>query len=158
MEAKLGAKENGDPNAVSKFFQKELHYRRHVYAKQFWEGELADDHLSNIKKRTRLARDWVANMTLWITAGYGEKPSNLFITSLIIVLIFAVAYRIVEGLPTGTSQIDYITYSFQGFIQLVVGIEPTGGTVVSLLTAFEGFIGAFFIALFVLTLTRSIER
>lgn len=155
MEAKLGAKENGDPNAVSEFFQKELHYRRHGYKNQFWN---LNNELKNIRKRIWIARDYIANTTLWLSAGYGEKPSNIFATSIGIVLLFAVIFRGVQGLPPGTRFIDYITYSFQGFIQLVVGIQPSGGTLISFLTAFEGFIGAFLIALFVLTLTRSIER
>lgn len=158
MEAKLGAKENGDPNAVSKFFQRELHYRRHGYAYEFWNGDSSNRIVISFLKKINLARNWLSNITLWATCGYGEKPSYIFLSSLTIVGVFSLLYSSTKGLPNEPGMIEYLTYSFQGFIQLIVGVDPSGGAIFRLLTAFEGFLGAFLIALFVLTLTRSIER
>jgi len=155
MKAKLGADQQGDPDTVSQFFQKELHFRRHTYGYQFWQRSSSDDRGTN---RLELAWDWVANMTLALTVGYGERPSNVVLTSVSVVFLFSFLYRGLEALPAGSRYIDYLTYSFQGFIQLVVGIQPRGGLLVRFFTAVEGFIGAFVIALFVITLTRSIDR
>lgn len=160
MKAKLGADQQGDPDTVSQFFQKELHFRRHTYGYQFWERsadgrESTDDGETN---RLELAWNWIANMTLAVTVGYGERPSNVVFTSIAVVLLFSFIYRGLDALPSGSRYIDYLTYSFQGFIQLVVGIQPRGNLLVRFFTAVEGFIGAFVIALFVITLTRSIDR
>jgi len=155
MKAKLGADQQGDPDTVSQFFQKELHFRRHTYGYQFWERSAAADPETN---RLGLAWDWIANMTLALTVGYGERPSNVVLTSVVVVFLFSFVYRGLDALPTGSTYIDYLTYSLQGFIQLVVGIQPAGDVLVRLFTSIEGFIGAFVIALFVITLTRSIDR
>lgn len=155
MKAKLGADQQGDPDTVSQFFQKELHFRRHTYGYQFWERS---GHGGVEKDRLRLAWDWIANITLGLTVGYGERPSNVVLTSVAVVFVFSFVYRGLDALPSGSSYVDYLTYSLQGFIQLIVGITPTGGVLVRLFTAIEGFIGAFVIALFVITLTRSIDR
>lgn len=155
MKAKLGADQQGDPDTVSQFFQKELHFRRHTYGYQFWERSPDGSPETN---RLGLAWDWIANMTLALTVGYGERPSNVVLTSVVVVFLFSFVYRGLEALPTGPTYIDYLTYSLQGFIQLVVGIQPAGDVLVRLFTSLEGFIGAFVIALFVITLTRSIDR
>lgn len=159
MKAKLGANQKGDPDAVSQFFQKELHFRRRTYAYQFWDRSQNYGSLyQSAKERIKIGWDWFANMTLWLSVGYGESPRNVVLTSIFVISVFAGIYKTIDALPSGTNTIDYITYSFQGFIQLLFGVQFTGGIFVRLVTAVEGFIGAFVIALFVITLTRSINR
>lgn len=161
MKAKLGADKKGDPDSVSQFFRKELHFRRHGYGYQFWdrsESKPDNDAQTGQESRVRLAWDWFANMTLAATVGYGERPSNVVLTSLVTIFAFTFIYRVISALPPGATWIAYFTYSVQGFIQLVVAVETSGGILVRLFTAIEGFIGAFIIALFVITLTRSINR
>lgn len=159
MKAKLGADQKGDPDAVSQFFQKELHFRRKAYGYQFWDRSGTYDSLyQSIRERAKTGWDWFANTTLRLTVGYGESPRNVVLTSMFVILVFTGIYRTIDALPSNASEIDYITYSFQGFIQLLFGAKIAGGVIVRLLTAVEGFIGAFIIALFVITLTRSINR
>jgi hypothetical protein len=164
MRAKLGADRNGDPDAVSHFFQKELQYRRKSHGYRFWQrfsqekGEDEKDDKDVEDSLIRIAWSWVANTTLGLTVGYGERPSNVVLTSVFVVFIFSFIYQGISALPSGSGYLSYLTYSFQGFVQLLFGIEPTGDVMVRLFTAIQGFIGAFVIALFVITLTRSINR
>jgi hypothetical protein len=52
-----------------------------------------------------------------------------------------------------------VILSLESFVGLVLGgAEPIGNPWVRLLASIEGFMGAFFIALFVFALTRSIHR
>lgn len=150
-KAKLGASQKGHPKAVSEFFQKELQYRRRTHGHRFWDR-------SAEYNRVKTAWEWLANATLGATVGYGERPSKVVLTSVATVLLFAFIYIGLSALPPDSGFLSYLTYSFQGFIQLVVGISPKGELPVRLVTAFEGFLGAFIIALFVITLTRSIDR
>lgn len=53
----------------------------------------------------------------------------------------------------------YLLFSFQRFITFILGPPPSPPLFgLRLASAVEGFIGAFFVALFVFTLTRSIDR
>jgi hypothetical protein len=79
-----------------------------------------------------------------------------------VVGVFAGAYA--GGLaPTNNTTAfgEYLLFSFQSFITFIVGPPPIPSTdsfALRVGSAFEGFLGAFFIALFVFTLTRSIHR
>jgi hypothetical protein len=164
MKAKLGAELQGDPDTVSQFFTKELHFRRQTYGYQFWnqsESETGSDPEGGEESRVRLAWDWIANATLWLTVGYGERPGNVVLTSLLIIGLFTPLYFVHKPPIEDPTLLEYPTFSLQSFIQLIVGgssgnSEPS--VVVKFLTAMEGFLGAFIIALFVITLTRSIDR
>lgn len=159
MKAKLGAKQKGDPDVISHFFQKELKFRRLSHGYAFWSrSDGSRSTWETVVSKAGYAKAWLSNFTLWLTVGYGERPSNVLLTSIFFVSVFALIYRAIDALPPGSSSVDYVTYSFQGFIQLVVGITPAGDILVRFFTAVEGFIGAFVIALFVITLTRSIDR
>lgn len=159
MKAKNGAKQKGDPEAVSQFFQKELTFRRLSHGYEFWSrAETGTSRYDRLVQKSNHLQNWLSNTTLWLSVGYGEHPRNVVLTSVTVIMVFAVVYRAINALPTASSDIEYLTYSFQGFIQLIVGISPTSSVIVRFLTAVEGFIGAFVIALFVITLTRSINR
>lgn len=61
--------------------------------------------------------------------------------------------------PLYGDAIGYLVLSLQSFVTLVLGgAEDVGGPWIRLLARVEGFVGAFLIALFVFTLTRSIHR
>ncbi|SDF75361.1 hypothetical protein [Halorientalis regularis] len=75
-----------------------------------------------------------------------------------VISLFTTSYAVV-GVDIANSQVaDPLVYSLQSFTSL--GLDPPQGanTVVDTLTAFEGFVGGFFIALFVVSLTRSLHR
>lgn len=104
---------------------------------------------------------WVSNATLGLVAGYGERPQRPLVASLITVFLFAGVYRLLE-VPTtaGTAYgLGYLLLSLQSFITFILGSNPVNtGFLPQFLSSIEGFAGAFLIAVFVFTLTRSIHR
>jgi len=105
----------------------------------------------------KAAFDWVSNLTMDVTTGYGERPRNVVVSSLATVGVFAGIYWSFDALGTDASDLEYVLFSFQGFIQFI-GTSPRDNVLVRLATAIEGFVDAFLIALFMFTLTRSINR
>jgi hypothetical protein len=60
---------------------------------------------------------------------------------------------------TTTNFLFYLTFSLQAFVTLILGGVPeVSSLVIRLLASFEAFLGAFFVALFVFALARSIRR
>lgn len=104
---------------------------------------------------------WIANSILGLVSGYGERPQRPIIMSFVIICLFAVAYALL-GVKTPVdngSGSGYLLLSIQSFITFILGSSPVGtGQAAQFLSAIEGFAGAFFIAIFVFTLTRSIHR
>jgi len=80
--------------------------------------------------RSRAVGRWLTNAFFSTTCGYGERPTRVLWVSFALIGVFSVFFAI-------------------------LGIDMA---IVNLLTALEGFIGAFFIALFVFSLTRSLNR
>lgn len=153
LKAKNGANRIGDVKAAAEFFRKEMTYRRRQHALR------ARDRTESIGERTKAAWRWSANALLDVTAGYGERSSRVVLVSVGIVVCFAVLFAILRPTPPYGSQFGYLILSLESFVTLVLG---GGATVddprVRLLAQLEGFSGAFLIALFVFTLTRSIHR
>lgn len=152
LKAKNGANEIDDTQAAAEFFRKEMLYRRYQYAKQL----RAERSLWN---RTAAAWQWTANAMLDVTSGYGERPSRVIAFSTAVIVIFTGLFAIAWPVGPYGGGVGYLLLSLESFITLVLG----GGVAVEdplvrLLAQVEGFIGAFLIALFVFTLTRSIHR
>jgi len=149
LKAKNGAKEMGDSKAVSEFFLNELRYRRKFYHSKINEG------LSFFAR-------WASNWSYCLTCGYGERPSRTIISSFFIILAFSVGYTVtdigLEGVDDETF-FSYLTFSFQAFVSLVLGAAPTvESNIFKIAIGIEAFAGAFFIALFVFSLTRSLHK
>ncbi len=119
--------------------------------------------------RYRRQRDWeqgeysnaLFNLTYDAIAGYGERTSRVVISSLTSVVIFAEVYGLLIA-STG-SALDHILLSYTTSLQAFVSLIFGGGSelespIIRLLAGVEGFIGAFFIALFVYLLTQSARR
>lgn len=170
LRAKNGANQVHDNESASAFFQKEMRQRRYRYRGQM-SAELTamynnlDGERSMVASLGRHVRpfgrssiNWVSNLILEATSSYGEKPSYVVLSSVAIVLGFGSGYAVsFPSLYRRLSQ--YFLLSFGSFVSFILG--PTGdvtNSTVGFLTQVEGFIGAFFIALFVFTLTRSIHR
>lgn len=153
LKAKNGANRIGDVKAAAEFFRKEMTYRRRQHALQ------ARDGTGSIRERTKAAWRWSANALLDVTAGYGERSSRVVAVSVGIVVCFAVLFAILRPTPPYGSQFGYLILSLESFVTLVHGGGATiDDSRVRLLAQLEGFSGAFLIALFVFTLTRSIHR
>ncbi|XGI83031.1 pentapeptide repeat-containing protein [Halorutilales archaeon Cl-col2-1] len=124
-------------------------------------------HLSPQRKRGsrekkpvwKASYQWLSNATLGIIAGYGERPKRPVIFSVTTIFLFAVLYWMVDAPPTSEGTFGYLLLSTQSFITFILGSSPVDTELLpQLLSSIEGFIGAFLIAVFVFTLTRSIHR
>lgn len=155
LRAKNGASNVGDSVTAGKFFEKERTYRR----KRHWEYMVGADTLST---RVHRGSQWVRNGLFAASAGYGERPLRVILFSIGVVGLFTIAYT-VTGEPLAgiedPSILAYLLFSFQSFIAFVVGSpSATNALIVRFLSAFEGFIGAFVVGLFVFVLTRQVHR
>lgn len=153
LKAKNGANAIGDTKAAAEFFRREMLARRDQYV------STAYDRAENLRTRARAVGRWSANTLLNVTAGYGERPSRVIIVSVGTIVGFAGIFGLLQSEPLYNTPVGYLVLSLQSFITLVLGgAEDAGGPWIRLLAQIEGFIGAFLIALFVFTLTRSIHR
>ena len=148
LKAKNGAKQAGNTAAAGHFYYKEMQYRRQHL------GELV---LSNEGAGARTGFAWLRNSVLWAVTGYGEYPLRVIGSSVGIVVGFAGLYGFLSAAEVSIT--DVVLFSFQSFITFIVGSPPQEATqTIATLSIFEGFIGAFFIALFVYTFTRRLDR
>ncbi len=174
LRAKNGANQTHDNDSASEFFQKEMRQRRYRYRQQIaaaiFGTELGPEStdtqesqpLNSVRNRAkqvgRNSINWLSNATLAVTSSYGEKPSYVVMSSLVIVLLFGTAYTV--AFPSLFERTrEYFILSFGAFVSFLIG--PTAdvdNSTIGFLTQIEGFVGAFFIALFVFTLTRSVHR
>ncbi|WP_424018493.1 pentapeptide repeat-containing protein [Halorientalis pallida] len=153
LKAKNGASSVGDNKATSEFFMKEMAYRRRQYRRVL----LGDGDGGALSKPRALSK-WLTNAFFQATCGYGERPSRVVLVSALVIALFTIPYAVV-GVDIANSQVaDPLVYSLQSFTSLVLDPPQGANTVVNTLTAFEGFVGGFFIALFVFSLTRSLHR
>lgn len=154
LKAKNGADDVGDGSAAATFFIRELHHRRAAH----WK--VLTDASQPLKTRLKRGADWVQNLFFDATCGYGERPGRTVVASVAIICLFAVLYHGAGMNLDGTRSVAATAkFSLQSFVALIVGGLPaTQPTTVELLAALEAFLGAFFIALFVFALTRSVHR
>ncbi|TKX73849.1 hypothetical protein EXE46_12180 [Halorubrum sp. GN11_10-6_MGM] len=153
LNAKNGAEMSGDSQAASRFFMKEMWYRRRAYVDRVLDRSEATG--------TRLKLLFLAtlNAILSLTCGYGEKPRRTLEFSLVVVVGYALLFRITVGTPPFETEFGYLLLSFQSFTSLIFGSTASVPQFFgSFLVATEGFIGAFMIGLFIFALTRSVHR
>lgn len=152
--AKNGALDEGENEAAAEFFRHEMAFRR----RRHLDDLLHDESLLD---RFRASKRLVSNRLIDLTTGYGERTGRPILASLVVVVAFAAGYRALPQPPfgPGASWGTYLLFSFQSFISFILGPVPrTDSLGVQVMTAVEGFVGAFFVALFVFTLTRSVTR
>ncbi|QLG27389.1 hypothetical protein HUG10_07435 [Halorarum halophilum] len=152
-KAKIAAENEGAQEVASKFFQRELRERRARHKER--------------QQNAPTLRDWVTSTTAWgsnwlldVTTGYGERPGRVIALAVFIVTLFTGLYALL--LPTDPpygSPLGYAVLSLESFITLVLGsTETIDEPLIRFIAEVEGFLGAFSVALFVFTLTRSIHR
>ena len=148
LKAKNGAEAVGESRAGSQFFLKEMRYRRRHHRERMRNGPLC--------ARVGGAADWFSNLAYDISIGYGERPGRTVIFSMIVILAYTAVYQTLE---VRSGILENTVLSSQAFVTLVLGgIPDDGRLVVQIAAASEAFLGAFFIALFVFALTRSVHR
>lgn len=151
LRCKNGAKQVGNDAAAAEFFMKEKFFRGRMHASNALAAADLPDLIAQIWKA-------ISNILFRVTAGYGERPSRTILSSVITILIFGGIYAVMRPELPYQVPLGYVVYSFESFVALVIGQPESTDPTVSLVTAIEGFLGTFFIALFVFTLTRSINR
>jgi len=152
LMAKNGADRVGDSRSTSEFFIREKRATRACHAAR---ARTAD----SFGARAIAGYDWGSNVLFSICAGYGERPRRVLGISVGIILAFAAAYAVWLPEPPYGRPAGYAILSLESFVTLVLGgAAAIPDPNVRLLAQGQGFIGAFLIALFVVTLARSIDR
>jgi uncharacterized protein YjbI with pentapeptide repeats len=162
LKARNGANAVGDTHSAAEFFIKEMRYRRRRYFTQFLNVSGSD----TFRHRMRLSWRIITNLLYDVTSGFGERPIRVITASLGTILGFAVLYAVtfpLAGHPAPYQSsipfAGYIVFSFEGFVRFVVGGGATvNNTLLRLLAEFQGFVGGFFIGLFVFVLTRAVDH
>ena len=153
LKAKNGAEQVGDNQSASRFFIKEMYYRRQAHIHR------ALNYQESSFDKLKLIFLVIMNLTLSLTCGYGEKPRRTLGFSIVTISVYAVLFSLVVSRPPFDSPLGYVLLSVQSFTSLIFGstalIPKFAG---SFLAASEGFVGAFMIGLFIFALTRSVHR
>ena len=164
-KAKISADENGDSEASSKFFQKELLFRRRTHGHRVWlrAGDGSGTGV-NVWERSKRAWLWLTNWVLWVTSGYGERPKRVILSSIAVIILFTGLYELAwfaSGFQR-PAQLEgaagSLILSAEMFTAIILGGSDVTATPIQILSYIQGFVGSFFIALFVLTITRSVRR
>lgn len=144
--ARKGADDVGDSNTAGRFFVHEGRMRRRTHRERGAYGQYATSVLFDL------------------IAGYGERPRRTFGSSVLVVVAFAVLYRGIWFLdpsivpPTYESSLGAVLLSLASFTAFVLGGVDVAPLPIRALASLEAFLGAFLLALFVFTLTRSLHR
>ena len=162
LKARNGANAVGDTHSEAEFFIKEMRYRRRRYLAQLRDSSAGES------LRVRLVLAWrvATNFLYDATSGFGERPFRVVASSLCTVVGFALLYLLTFELaghadpyPSSIPFVGYLVFSFEGFVRFVVGGGTTvNNTFLRLLAELEGFVGGFFIGLFVFILTRAVDH
>jgi hypothetical protein len=154
LKAKNGAKRVGYDKAAAEFFRRQMIHRRRAHGRRALTAD-------NWWTRTKAAGRWAANGLFGLAAGHGERPSRVVGLSITVVLAFAALFAVLwSGTPPYGHSAGFLLLSLESFVTLVLGgaAEVRNPWWLRLVAEVEGFVGVFLVALFVFTLTRSIER
>lgn len=158
QKAKNGATTVGHTTAAGRFFEIERKYRRDAHLDRF----LSSGHAITPTSRLLFGTRWFRNWLMSATTGYGERPWRAIGSSFAIIFLFTGIYSLLQPPLVETPNpdfADYLVFSLQSFVAFIVGTPPqTASLGIRVGSALEGFLGAFFVALFVFTLTRTVHR
>lgn len=152
LRAKNGANDIADNTAASAFFVSQLAYRRRTHAGRVVDGS------APLRGRVRSLGRWGLNAFLFLTTGYGERPSYTLGASVALVVGYAALYLALA--PRLFADVEqYLQLSLGSFIAFFLGgVGAVDDATVNVIAQSEAFLGAFFIALYVFALTRSVSR
>lgn len=146
IRARKGADDVGDSTTAGRLFVNEQRVRRRIHQR---DGD-------TLKA--------VSNRVLDAVAEYGERPRRAFLSSLGIIGVFTLVYWGLWYLSPSFSSVTYegisgaFLLSTASFTAFVLGGTTVDPKLVRFLANIEALLGAFMIALFVFTLTRSLHR
>jgi len=138
---------------------KVINLESYTYTEHIFSVSLARD----IKSFFHNFLSWLGNAILRTTSLYGESPLRVLLTSIWIIIFYALIYTVFCGVTiSGNLHIlknilDYIYFSIETFLTLSYGeLQPTPS--MRLVAGSEAFLGAFIIAYFVVVVSRKIMR
>ena len=100
---------------------------------------------------------WLANRFLYFSSSYGESPGRVFLTTVFVITIYALLYRILGAVKGARGFAENLYFSVVTFTTVGYGdYVPKSGY--HLLAASEAFLGAFLMAFFVVVLSRKVIR
>lgn len=151
-ESKMPIEEDGR-NAI------EYDLRTYPYLKHITTVSLARD----IKSFFGNLLGWIGNIILGATSLYGESPLRVILTTIWIILSYALVYAAFGGVVISSNShiaksiLDYIYFSIGTFVTMSYGeFAPTPSF--RLVAGSEAFLGAFIISYFVVVVSRKIMR
>lgn len=154
LRAKNGATQMGENTAAARFHYREADQRGRSYRTRILEAVQSGE----LRRAVPLVRRWVGNRFLKYSCGYGEKPGRVFLSSIAIVLLYAVVYALLDVQATYSGVLAPLVLSLDSFGAIVLGLPSVDSIAIGLVVASEAFLGPFFVALFVFDLTQSINR
>lgn len=159
LRAKNGAIDVGETDAAREFHYREMLNRGKSYLKKAFsvDGESSYFFENKLKSLSFLWK-WIVNQLFRLTCGYGERTSRVFFSSAFIILVFSLVFFVLGGESGYSGFLRTLSFSFQSFTALILGTPPSYSLLVSAIVSFEAFLGPFFIALFVFTITQSLGR
>ncbi len=151
MRAKNGATAMGDSGVAGEFHLRELDNRGLSYRRRAADAETR-------RERGYFLWKWISNRVLKYTCGFGERSSYVVGSSVVIVLAYAAVYSLFNVPTSYRGSLGALVLSFDAFNALALGLPSVEDPAVGVLVTSEAFLGPFFIALFVFTITQSIGR
>lgn len=146
--AKRSAADVGENTAASKFHAAERGYARRLHR--------ADSRTIAYLQNTGLR---------WLT-GYGERPQWVVLWAVVVMGVWSVLYWVAQrslDVLSGASLLELVVFSIGSFATMLPtspldGTMTVEATAVELLSEVEALLGVFLVAVFVFTLTRSLQR
>lgn len=162
LKAKNGAVKSGSQEAASNFYFKQMKLRRRRYIEEAKNEDL------QISKRVSNGSEAIKNTIFNLTSGYGVRPGRVIISSTAIVIFFSFLYYLTSLASSSGSLVtrigengpltEYLLLSIESFTTMMLPRTPeTVESTTRLLSATEAFLGAFMIAMFVYTLSKSLD-
>ncbi|WP_435067593.1 pentapeptide repeat-containing protein [Haloplanus sp. C73] len=160
LRAKNGAIDVGENTAAREFHYRELVCRGESHRRRLTEWDRGDDEsrLAFARRKSHAARKLCSNLLLRTTCGYGERPGRVVLASIVVILGYAAAYDQVGVDLSYRGWGGALAFSFQSFNALVLGLPEVESATLGVLVASEAFLGPFFVALFVFSITQSLGR
>ena len=123
--------------------------------------ELFRHHASMADEQMWIGYKLLSQLFVKRWTGYGTKPRNVFLTSLGVIVLFAVVYSFfgqqIEPTPVGWDA--YLYFSLTTFIAAgVEGIHPDFEGWMKVLVVCEAFVGFLLMTLFIVMLARKLTR
>jgi len=160
LRAKNGAAQTGESAAAREFHLREMKSRGDGYLYELLARGPGGAGSSPQRAFERIGylRKWLTNQFLRFTCGYGERPSRVVYSSLFVIVLYAAIYSLLGVKVVYRGSLSTLAFSFEVYNALILGLPEVSSSAIGTLVATEAFLGPFFIALFVFSITQSLAR